>query len=60
MAFSLHNESDFVISKNLKSEFVEIFTEHILLKDVTYVLSFKTGSYEGIHGSYIFHLCKSL
>lgn len=36
MAFSLHNELDFVISKNLKSEFVEIFTEHILLKDVTF------------------------
>ena len=36
MAFSLHNELDFVISKNLKFEFVELFTEHILLKDVTF------------------------
>lgn len=36
MAFSLHNELDFVISKNLKFEFVEIFTEHIMLKDVTF------------------------
>ena len=36
MAFSHYNELDFVTSKNLKFEFVEIFTENILLKDVTF------------------------